>query len=276
MEINKRDIEKFSKKLLNIKRPPILWTSIRIDGNCFFHAIHYARTGKLLPKTSNKMIELRQQIVSTMNKTIISGVSYEEFMNARKNGKPISWPYSENDVVAATAKYYKKVIVVISMDDYGGVTMFRPHGVKIKDPLFLICTQMIHYVPFHSDKVQITNVMRNRLEQIEEMKREDNAVIDEDDVYSISFLLKDLIPKDSLSLTRKRFKTKIKTKNNHNHNLSNSITSKSRSRVGTKRSMPKSNNLNEILRKIQISEDESLARRMKQINNDYEMAKRLS
>jgi hypothetical protein len=69
--------------------------------------------------------------------------------------------------------------------------MFRPIGVKIKDPLFLICKEMIHFVPFHSNKVQITSVMRNRLEQIEEIKMKDGAVIKEDGVYSISFLLKD-------------------------------------------------------------------------------------
>lgn len=213
MEVNKKDIEDFSKKLLNIKKPPILWSSsIRIDGNCFFHAIDYANTGILLPKKSNKIIELRQQIVSTMNKPIISGVTYEEFMNARKNGKSIPWPYSENDVVAATAKYYKKVIIVISMNHYGGVTMFRPKGIKIKNPLFLIC-HANHFVPFHSDKVQITNVIRNRLEQIEEIKIDDEAVVREDGVYTTSFLLRDLLLKDSLSLTRKKIKNRTKQSN---------------------------------------------------------------
>jgi hypothetical protein len=269
MEVSKRDIEEFSKKLLNIKTPPVLWSSIRIDGNCFFHAIDYAKTGKLLSKKSNKAIELRQQIVSTMNKSMISGVTYEEFMNARKNGKSIPWPYSENDVVAATAKYYKKVIIVISMNDYGGVTMFRPHGVKIKDPLFLICQEMIHFVPFNSDKVKITSKMRNCLEQIEEMKREDKAIIDEDGVYSISFVLKDLLQKDSLSLTRKRFK---KTKSKNKSNIVKVLTRKethshSRSYYGTKS--------NKKLVNQQILNDESLAKRLQQINMNYELAKQI-
>lgn len=270
MEVNKKDIEEFSKKLLNIKKPPILWSSIRIDGNCFFHAIHYAKTGKLLSKKSNKSIELRQQIVSTMNKSIISEVTYEEFMNARKNGKQIPWPYSENDVIAATAKYYKKVIVVISMNDYGGVTMFRPHGVKIKDPLFLICQEMIHFVPFHSDKVQITSEMRNRLEQIEEMKRQDKAIIDEDGLYSVSFLLKDLLQKDSLSLTRKRLR----------QNKSNKVTiiSKGKSNLSVltrkERHSHSSSRLKSNKNK-QILNDESLAKRLQQINMNYELAKQI-
>jgi len=274
MEVNKRDIENFSRKLLNIKKPPILWSSIRIDGNCFFHAIDYAQTGKLLPRKSNKTIELRQQIVSTMNKAMISGVSYEEFMNARKNGKSIPWPYSENDVVAATAKYYKKVIIIISMDDYGGVTMFRPSGVKIKDPLFLICQQMIHFVPFNSDKVQITTEMRNRLEQIEEMKRQDRAVIEDDGVYSISFLLKDLLQKDSLSLAKERLrktKTKDKTKTKNNPFRS---TARNNVRPLTRKETPSRSKSRKNVNK-QIRNDESLAKRMQQINNNYEMARRL-
>jgi hypothetical protein len=277
MEVNKRDIEFFSNQLLNIKTPPVLWNSIRIDGNCFFHAVHYAHTGKLLPKSSNKIIELRQKIVSTMKHIMISGVTYEEFMNARKNGKPISWPYSENDVVAATAKYYKKAIIVISMDDYGGVTIFRPKGVKIKDPLFLICTHMIHFVPFHSDKVQITNVMRNRLEQIEEMKREDNAIIEDDDVYSISFLLKDLLQRDSLSLAKERLrktkktkKTKIKKSKSKTKSIPRGLTRKETH--SHSRSLSKTRNVN---KQIQILNDERLAKRMQQINANYEYAKQL-
>lgn len=258
MEVNKKDIEDFSKKLLNIKKPPILWSSIRIDGNCFFHAIDYANTGILLPKKSNKIIELRQQIVSTMNKPIISGVTYEEFMNARKNGKSIPWPYSENDVIAATAKYYKKVIVVISMNHYGGVTMFRPKGVKIKDPLFLIC-QANHFVPFHSDKVQITNIMRNRLEQIEEIKREDEAVIKEDGVYTTSFLLRDLLLKDSLSLTRKKLKNRTK---------------KSKSVLTRRHSQRHSHSHSRSMKNVKQM-NETLAKRLQQINNNYEMAIRV-
>jgi hypothetical protein len=42
MDVNMQDINDFSKKLMNIKQPPILWSSIRTDGNCFFHAIDYA------------------------------------------------------------------------------------------------------------------------------------------------------------------------------------------------------------------------------------------
>lgn len=255
MEVNKKDIEKFSKKLLNIKKPPILWSSISIDGNCFFHAIDYANTGILLPKKSNKIIELRQQIVSTMNKPIISGVTYEEFMNARKDGKLIPWPYSENDVISATAKYYKKVIIVISMNHYGGVTMFRPKEIKIKDPLFLICHDN-HFVPFHSDKVQITNIMRNRLEQIEEIKREDEAVIKEDGVYTTSFLLRDLLLKDSLSLTRKKLKNRTK-KSKTNRLTRKETHSHSRSMKNVKQM------------------NESLAKRLQQINNNYEMAIRV-
>jgi len=274
MEVNKSDIENFSKKLLNLKTPPILWSSIRIDGNCFFHAIDYAERGKLLPKKSNKSIELRQHIVSTMNKPIISGVTYEEFMNAHKNGKPIPWPYSENDVVAATAKYYKKVIVIISMNEYGGVTMFRPHGVKIKEPLFLICQDMIHFVPFHSDKVKITNEMRNRLEQIEEIKRQDNAIIDEDGVYTTAFLLKELMIKDSLSLTRKKLRkmeTKSKTKSKTNPKPKKQMRSLTR-KVSTHSDYHSQSrkNVNK-----QIRNDESLAKRLQQINNNYELAKQI-
>jgi hypothetical protein len=136
MEISREDIYRFSKKLMNIKKPPVLWNGIRMDGNCFFHAFDYADTGKLLPRDSSKIIQLRQNIVSTMNKDMISGVSYEEFMNGTKNGLKIAWPYSELDVIMATAKYFKKTIIVISMDENGGVTMIRPKGQKINDPFF--------------------------------------------------------------------------------------------------------------------------------------------
>ena len=148
MNITRQDIEIFSKELLNIQKPPVLWSSIRIDGNCFFHAIDYANTGNLLPRDSNKIIELRQNIVSTMKhdnkKNRISGVSYEEFMNARRKGRKIPWPYAEIDVIMATAKYYQKPIIVISMNDFGGVTMIRPKNVKLVDPLFLICEQILY------------------------------------------------------------------------------------------------------------------------------------
>jgi len=210
MNVSRKDIENFSKKLLNIKKPPVLWSSIRIDGNCFFHAIDYAYTGKLLPRDSNKIIELRQNIVSTMSKfSQISGVSYEEFMNAQKNGKKIPWPYAEIDVVIAASKYYQIPIIVISMNRYGGVTMIRPKNIKLDaEPLFLICEDTTHYVPYHSNRVKITQSMRDKLIQIEKNKISNGAIQDENGVYVTTFLLKDLNePKNSLILTRKRLKT---------------------------------------------------------------------
>lgn len=288
MEVNKRDIEQISKKLLNIKSPPVLWSSIRIDGNCFFHAIDYANRGKLLSRTSNKSIELRQQIVSTMNKKMISGVTYEEFMNSTKNGKHIPWPYSETDVIIAAAKYYKKTIVIISMSDYGGVTMIRPKGLKIKDPLFLICQNLIHFVPFHSDHVKITNVMRNRLEQLEQIKKKDGAVIDEDGAYVTAFLLNELTPIDSLSLTRKRLNPKLSRRQTHSHSRSYTKSTRSLTRLQnhrqnhtqkhtqrhTQRDTQK-HTQNPSERQKQINNNAELARRLQQINNNYEMAKRL-
>jgi hypothetical protein len=218
MNVSKQDIENFSRKLLNIQKPPVLWSSIRIDGNCFFHAIDYAYTGKLLPRDSNKIIELRQNIVSTMKRNKISGVSYEEFMNARRNGKKIPWPYAEIDVIIATSKYYQRPIIVISMNQYGGVTMIRPKNVKIdSEPLFLICEDTIHYVPYHSNRIKITNSMRNKLIQIEKNKTSNGAIEDEKDVCITTFLLRDLDDLysgliNSLSLTRKRLGKKNKNK----------------------------------------------------------------
>jgi hypothetical protein len=213
MNVSRKDIEKFSSKLLNIKKPPVLWSSIRIDGNCFFHAIDYAYTGKLL-KDSNKIIELRQNIVKTMKQSQISGVSYEEFINAQKNGKKISWPYAEIDVIIAASKYYKRPIIVISMNQYGGVTMIRPKNVKL-DPLFLICEDTVHYVPFHSNKVKITESLRNKLIQIEKNKISDGAIQHENGVYVSTFLLRDIDKEqlyseliNSLVLTRKRLRNK--------------------------------------------------------------------
>ena len=89
----------------------------------------------------------------------ISGVSYDDFLQE-------PWPYAEIDVIMATAKYYKKTIIVISMNEYGGVTMIRPKNIKIGNPLFLICHEN-HYVPFHSSKVKITKQMRQKLEDIQ-------------------------------------------------------------------------------------------------------------
>ena len=257
MNVTRKYIENFSRKLLNLKNPPVLWSSIRIDGNCFFHAIDYAITGKLLPKDSNKVIELRQNIVSTM-KGEISGVPYEEFMNARRNGKKIPWPYAEIDVIMATSKYYQRPIIVISMNNYGGVTMIRPKNVKLNDPLFLICESTIHYVPFHSNKVKITESMRNTLIQIEKNKMSNGAIQDENGVYVTTCLLKDIYKEkysdllNSLNITRKRLGRKSsKTKS-----------FKSSSKYKT----------NGISPKLQ-KEDASLSKRMQQINANYQMAK---
>ena len=220
MEVTKQNIENFSKKLINMKSPPVLWSSIRTDGNCFFHAIDYAYSGKILPKNSNKIIELRQNIVSTMNTNKISGVNYEEFMNGIKNGTKIQWPYSEIDVIIASANYYKKTIIVISTGDYGGVTMIRPKGDKLHDPLFIICQDLIHFVPFHSNHVKISNIMRGRLEKIEKNKKKDGAVQYQNNVNITYFLLNQLIINDSLSLTRKKFKIHTsKSKKLCSHNL---------------------------------------------------------
>jgi hypothetical protein len=267
------DIENFSKKLLNIKKPPVLWSSIRIDGNCFFHAIDYAFTGKLLPKKSNKVIELRQNIVSTMKTSQISGVPYEEFMNARRNGKKIPWPYAEIDVVIATSKYYQRPIIVISINRYGGVTMIRPKNVKL-DPLFLICEDNVHYVPFHSNKVKITESMRNKLIQIEKNQISNGSIQDENGVYVSTFFLKDIAKEiiypelvNSLVLTRKRLGTKrsksksFKSNTSKSNTLKNNITRKLQ------------NKYNENYAKDLQKEDASLAKRMQQINANYQMAK---
>ena len=205
MDVNMQDIIDFSKKLLNIKQPPVL-SSICTDGNCLFHAIDYAYTGKL--KNFKKVIELRQTIVNTMKQDKISGVSYHEFMG--KNG---SWPYAEIDVIMATAKYYKKTIIVISMNQYGGVTMIRPKHVKIGNPMFLIC-HANHYVPFHSPKVKITKQMRQKLEHIEKKQKETLSLQNENGCYVSSFLLKDFEPTNSLILTRKRLNIKRRTLKN--------------------------------------------------------------
>ena len=253
MNVSRMDIEKFSRKLLNIKNPPVLWSSIRIDGNCFFHAIDYAYTGKLLPKDSNKVIELRQNIVTTMKTGEISDVPYEEFMNTERK----IWPYAEIDVIIATSKYYQRPIIVISMNQYGGVTMIRPKNVKLKlnDPLFLICEDNVHYVPFHSNKVKITETMRNKLIQIEKNKISNGSIQDENGVYVSTFLLRDIDKKiypelvNSLVLTRKRLGRKSKS-------FKSSLKSK----------------INSNASKLQ-KEDASLAKRMKQINANYEMTK---
>ena len=268
MNVSKKDIDNFSKKLLNIKKPPVLWSSIRIDGNCFFHAIDYAFTGKLLPRDSNKIIELRQNIVSTMKNDLISGVSYEEFMNAQKNGKKIPWPYAEIDVIIATAKYYQRPIIVISMNRYGGITMIRPKNVKL-DPLFLICENTVHYVPFHSNKVKITELMCNKLIQIEKNKISDGSIQDENDVYVSTFLLRDIDKYsdlvNSLNITKKRLRKSSKNKNFKTNTLNT---------LKSKRKTLKSNTLkNGIIAKKLQKEDASLAKRMQQINANYKMTK---
>lgn len=200
MEVNEEDIFHFSTKLINIKQPPVLWSSICTDGNCFFHAINYAYSGKLL--NSKKIIDLRQSIAKTMNQPI-SGVSYYDFLHE-------PWPYAEIDVIMAAAKYYKKTIIIISMNEYGGVTMIRPKNTKIGNPLFLICHEN-HYVPFHSSKVKITKQMRDKLEHIE--KKQKGSLQYENNCYVSSFLLKDIDTiQNSLILTRKRLKQNKKTR----------------------------------------------------------------
>ena len=266
MNVSRQDIENFSKKLLNIQKPPVLWSSIRIDGNCFFHAIDYANTGKLLPKDSNKVIELRQNIVSTMKQSQISGVSYEEFMNAQRNGKKIPWPYAEIDVIMATSKYYQRPIIVISMNKYGGVTMIRPKNVKL-DPLFLICENNVHYVPFHSNKVKITESMRNKLIQIEKNKISDGSIQDENGVYVSTFLLRDIKYPDlinSLVLTRKRLRNKNRSSMRATKHSTKSKTSRVKNTTYTKKIYTQNNS---------VKEDTSLAKRMQQINANYQMAK---
>ena len=272
MNVSRKDIEKFSSKLLNIKKPPVLWSSIIMDGNCFFHAVDYAYTGKLL--TRDKVIELRQNIVRTMKHSMknseISGVPYEEFMNARRKGKKIPWPYAEIDVIIAASKYYQRPIIVISMNRYGGVTMIRPKNVKL-DPLFLICEDNVHYVPFHSNKVKITESLRNKLIQIEKNKISDRAIQDEDGIYVSTFLLRDIDKEqlyseliNSMVLTRKRFR-------NQNSKKSNTVKSNT---VKTLRANTLKT-LKNVINEKKLHEDASLAKRMQQINANYQMAKAL-
>ena len=206
MNVTRDDIISFSKKLININKPPILWHSIRIDGNCFFHALEYAAYQRLLSKTSPKTIEFRQNIVSTMNKKIIAGVPYEKFMHGPK------WEYVEFDVIIAAAKYIKKTIIIISLGEHGGVTMIRPKNLDL-DPVFLICQHAIHYVPFHSDKgIKISKQMKEQLKGFEKTKLVEN----EDGAVITSFLLSDItnstnntrkVHVNSLLLAKKRYKS---------------------------------------------------------------------
>lgn len=291
--LTRKDVENFSKHLLNIGKPPVLWSSIRIDGNCFFHAIDYAYTGKLLPRDSNKVIELRQNIVSTMKNAIdrnnISGVTYEEFMNARKNGVKIPWPYAETDVVIAAAKFYKRTIIIISMNRYGGVTMIRPENVNDPNPLFLICEHTSHFMPYNSKKVKITSSMQKRLNEIEQMKTLNGAREHYDGVYVTTFLLSELIVfgkdiRNSISLAKKRTEKKRNKgsrsrtfrskKSTITRNLGNKTKSKSEKVISNsfiaRRLQEEYNG-----EKIQHNKNAELARRIQQINNNYEMAKEL-
>ena len=294
--LTRKDVEEFSKHLLNIETPPVLWSSIRIDGNCFFQAIDYAYTGKLLPRDSNKVIELRQNIVSTMTRGIrrnnISGVTYEAFMNAKRNGVKIPWPYAETDVVIAASKFYKRTIIVISMNRFGGVTMIRPENVNDPNPLFLICENIVHFTPFHSKGVKITSRMRKRLKEIEKMKKINGAREHENGVYVTTFLLTELIEfgtnvRNSLSVAKQKMETRktrttkgTKRKFENNSNKSN----KSR-RYKSNRSISEKGISNSLFarqlqgeynnEKRQHNENAELARRMQQINANYEIAKDL-
>jgi hypothetical protein len=187
MDVTKEDIEQFGKKS---NAGPPLWNAIRIDGNCFFHALEYAAYQRLLSKTSPKTIKFRQTIVSTMNKPIVSGVPYETFMHGTNsddtNSDDTKWEYAELDVVIAAAKYIKRTILVISLSENGGVTMIRPK-MSIGDPVFLICDHAIHYIPFQKG-IKLTQKMRQRLKSFEKTKvveHIDGAVI-------TTFLLSDL------------------------------------------------------------------------------------
>jgi hypothetical protein len=307
--LTRKDVEEFSKHLLNIEKPPsVLWSSIRIDGNCFFHAIDYAYTGKLLPRDSNKVIELRQNIVSTMTSGIrrnnISGVTYEEFMNARKNGVKIPWPYAETDVVVAAAKFYKRTIIVVSMNRFGGVTMIRPENTHDPNPLFLICENTVHYVPFHSKGVKITSRMRKRLKEIEKMKKLNGAYEHENGVYITTFLLTELTEfgtnvRNSVSVAKQRMETKKKMETkgnagttrgnkrkfvNRSRNRSRSVSAKSKKYKSNRSKSEKGNSNSLFARQLQTeyndekrqqNENAELARRMQQINANYEMAKQL-
>ena len=191
MEVTKEDIEQFSKK---INAGPLL-NSIRTDGNCFFQTLEYAAHQKL-SKTS-KTIELRQKIVSTMNKPIISGVPYDTFMygtldSTKLDGTKLDdtlhgaqWPYAELDVVIAASKYMKRSILIISVGENGGVTMIR--NKSLGNPIFLICDHAIHYIPFQKG-IKLTDKMKQMLKEFEKTKiveHIDGAVI-------TTFLLSDM------------------------------------------------------------------------------------
>jgi hypothetical protein len=211
MEVTKEDIEQFAKK---VNAGPPLWNAIRIDGNCFFHALEYAAYQRLLSKTSPKTIDFRQNIVSTMNKPVVSGVPYETFMHGTKSDGTKSdgtkWAYAELDVVIAAAKYIKRTILVISLSENGGVTMIRPK-ISTGDPVFLICDHAIHYIPFQKG-IKLTQKMRQKLKGFEKTKvveHIDGAVIttfllSDLDVKPVT--LKPVKPINSLILTRKRMK----------------------------------------------------------------------
>jgi hypothetical protein len=217
MEVTKEDIEQFSKK---VNGGPPLWNAIRTDGNCFFQALEYAVYQKL--SKTPKIIKFRQTIVRTMNKPIVSGVPYKTFMYGTKSDGTKSddtksdgtkWPYAELDVVIAAAKYIKRTILVISLGKNGGVTMISPKD-TIGNPVFLICDQAKHYIPFQKG-IKLTK-MKQKLKGFEKkVEHTDGAVI-------TSFLLKDmesvmkpikniksvrhlpLKPVNSLILTRKK------------------------------------------------------------------------
>jgi hypothetical protein len=254
MEVKREDVETFAKQ---IHAGPPLWNAIRIDGNCFFHALEYAAYQRLLSKTSPKTIEFRQNIVSTMNKPIVSGVPYNTFMHGTKytygtkSTHGTKWAYAELDVVVAAAKYIKRTIIVISISENGGVTMIRPK-VSIGNPVFLICDHALHYIPF--EKIKLTEKMKQRLKGFEKTKIKEHI----DGAVVTTFLLSDLYQThvNSVLLTRKRLQRKSKThkyperkQENANHSMAKKL----------QKQYPENANYS-FARRLQIAEDASYAR----------------
>jgi len=205
--ITRDDLIRFGKQIKNVDNSnPVLWYDIISDGNCFFHALYYAITNNLSPKNLNKiLLNMRKKYARLVIENEVYYDKYFDNVLLPKKDKIIddiltnrhsiyrsrykiseqlpptfiqsmngSWKYSETDIIRAAAVELRKVIIIISMNKFGGITIILPNNLEItKDNVvFLICMHTIHYVPFKFNpnnpelKVTISKKMLKKLKSL--------------------------------------------------------------------------------------------------------------
>ena len=201
-QITMKDVNNFGKQLENVDKKTPVENNIIGNGNCFFHALHYAIHNNLSQNSLDSMRQICAKIVIqdviaddqrpqvsnnfAMLPELNKNKKVDEILQDRHSIYKISdvlpieyvnphggvWKYSEEDIIGAAAGHFNIVIVIISKDERGGLTVFKSRSLEIpkiskNNVVFLINHGRYHYVAFKSAsdnlKPHISNEMLQKL-----------------------------------------------------------------------------------------------------------------